>query len=85
MSEYSGRSELLWVAIKSGRRITCRLRDHGRLGFEYRLFEADHFHSGLGGFDRRESAVQAASKILQTFELHGWTSLDGKYPHSKAS
>jgi hypothetical protein len=85
MSEYLGRSELLWVAVKSNRRIACRLRDHGRLGFEYRLFEAEHFHSGLGGFDSRESAVQAASKILQTFELHGWTSLGAHYFTSKAS
>jgi hypothetical protein len=85
MSEYSRRTELLWAAVRSGRRITCRLRDHGKLGFEYRLFEADHFLSALGGFDGRESAVHAASKILHTFELHGWTSLGGQYLDSKAS
>ena len=85
MSEYAGRSELLWVAVKAVRRITCRLRDHGKLGFEYRLFEADHFHSGLGGFDRRDKAVQAATKIRQAFDLHGWTTTDEHYLNSKAS
>ena len=78
MTEYPGQGELLWVAVKSGRRITCRLRDHGKLGFEYRLFEVDHFHSGLGGFDCREHAVQAALKILRTLELDAWTPVRGQ-------
>jgi hypothetical protein len=80
MTEYPGRSEVLWVAVKASGQITCTLRDHGKLGFEYRLFEGQHFHSGLGGFDRRESAVQAASNILQTFKLQGWTPLS---PHTQ--
>jgi hypothetical protein len=66
--------EVQWTLTKDGRRFTCRLRSHGKYGWECQFLEGEELIAGRR-FPMRAQALEWANLEREEHEDEGWTLL----------
>jgi hypothetical protein len=73
-SQNTTAGEVQWTLTKDGRRFTCKLRSHGKYGWECQFLEGEEFVAGRR-FPMRAQALEWANLEREEHENEGWTLL----------